>query len=429
MSKNISIKEGNQNRNFSPSKLRTALQGGGSCLWVPKDGTRLKTISIRKPGTYQAWVEDVYGYSKATVSGLLKESEIKTISKEITENNTYRSEDEGYYGYDVVSVNVPGGGGTAPPSYDPGSSVVGTYPDGDEPVTVSVDDEGNLIKAGLADHILLDTPPDKLTYHDGERITLAGAVVRGYLKNGVPYKNASYQDSILPLYQYIDTGGDEIPGGIVFPTPLRAKYEGEGGSGAYIDDPTGIPEYVINNMPYTFSTGLENITQLDYVWSGGNDGYYGGETDGAPPLKNIVCSSPVYVMAIEFQNMSHGNEMAYYIFAASLEPFSYTYCRHNRYGVYKSDVTSDRSELNGNEFYYSIIQSKSNYGHGVVIETNLTFQELSPYNNALPIYSYISYIVLFGIKQAGSTQTITLTWPREGDRKHLKTSFEITVTP
>ena len=406
MSKNISIKEGNQGRNFTPEKLKTTLQGGGSCLWVPKDGTRLKTISIRKPGTYQAWVEEVYGYSKATVSGLLKESEIKTALKEITENGTYRSEDEGFYGYDVVSVNIPGGGGTAPPSYAPGSSVVGTYPDGDEPVTVSVDDEGNLIKAGFADHILLDTPPDKLTYHDGERITLAGAVVRGYLKNGVPYKNASYQDSILPLYQYIDTGGDEIPGGIVFPTPLRAKYEG-GGGGGYISDDLhqdliAEPLFVGNKAKVVIIRRGSNRTLFSETPNNGAKCVFAlspGSTSKAltvlvnmsenASINDVVGSDDVYGSDItSSSSYTYNNKTVYY--RAHIEQFSY-------------EIVSTEGEIN--EFVKDSIGVSSDYGK-------------------------IAWIIRYGREDSGDlTQTITLTWPREGDRKHLKTSFEITVTP
>ena len=428
MSKNISIKEGDQAKNFTPNKLKTALQGGGSCLWVPKDGTRLKTISIRKPGTYQAWVEEVYGYSKATVSGLLKESEIKTISKEITENNTYRSEDEGFYGYDVVSVNVPGGGGTAPPSYVPGSSVVGTYPDGDEPVTVSVDDEGNLIKAGLADHILLDTPPDKLTYKDGERITLAGAVVRGYLKNGVPYKNASYQDSILPLYQYIDTGGDEIPGGIVFPTPLRAKYEGEGGDKE---------SYSIDDMS-TFRGDAKNHIILPVVVSHSVSFIIEG-TDSLGNAYTLLNTLETNNESL-FVDFYDSNENVYSINGVySLYPDTIlTFKRKKIAGtasgydfVYTFNLnTSKQTRISKTNFYY--VEMVTLYASDGVPPSDISCANEAPGIGAMQTDDHIDVatILFDGYKNTGDlTQTITLTWPREGDRKHLTTTYEIQVTP
>ena len=392
MNKNISLKEGNQARNFTPEKLKTALQGGGFCLWVPKDGTRLKTISIRKPGTYQAWVEDVYGYSKATVSGLLKESEIKTISKEITENSTYRAEDEGFYGYDVVSVNVPGGGGTAPPSYAPGSSVVGTYPDDDEPVTVSVDDEGNLIKAGLADHILLDTPPDKLTYHDGERITLAGAVVRGYLKNGVPYKNASYQDSILPLYQYIDTGGDEIPGGIVFPVPLYAKKTDEDDR---IDTEIDIAPY-----PNPFKYGSSSQITIGTLRSVAS--------------KNCVCTGA---------RLLDGNNERFVIVLASETPFTYNYYVGNT--LISQDNPCLSVNISEKVAYYITSNGTSTYDESI----SPVYHDLDSLEDINRIDAEkVAWALIYGTKSGGK-QIITLTWPREGDRKHLTTTYEIQVTP
>ena len=421
MSKSISIKEGNQGRNFTPEKLKTALQDGGSCLWVPKDGTRLKTISIRKPGTYQAWAEEVYGYSKATVSGLLKESEIKTISKEITENSTYRAEDEGFYGYDVVSVNVPGGGGTAPPSYTPGSSVAGTYPDGDEPVTVFVDDEGNLIKAGLADHIILDTPPDKLTYHDGERITLAGAVVRGYLKNGTPYKNASYQDSILPLYQYIDTGGDEIPGGIVFPMPLYAdisKAEGGGGdSTATIDDLTG---FNVGSLVLPFKFG----NNVAFEWNRDGNSSYGRKIE----IKSGNARCMAIRTAVRYRS-GIGQIKSIYIIMASEEPFEVKVSFPGRQDTSTETYSASQKTHKGKTFYVFGGTGSGYWNKSGAIYSRGVYNDV-----ATTGYSGngddIAYIMLYGTIVSGDPiQTITLTWPREGDRKHLKTTFEITVTP
>ena len=37
MSKNIIIQEGGNSKQFTASKLNTALVGGGSCNWVPED--------------------------------------------------------------------------------------------------------------------------------------------------------------------------------------------------------------------------------------------------------------------------------------------------------------------------------------------------------------------------------------------------------
>lgn len=48
MSKSITIKEGGQDRTLTVDKLRTALSGGGSCLWIPEDSAKLgkKTVNV-----------------------------------------------------------------------------------------------------------------------------------------------------------------------------------------------------------------------------------------------------------------------------------------------------------------------------------------------------------------------------------------------
>lgn len=64
------IKEGGKGRNFSAAMLKTNLQGGGTCLWIPKDDVALKTKYITKSGTYPASADECYGFSEVTVSGV-----------------------------------------------------------------------------------------------------------------------------------------------------------------------------------------------------------------------------------------------------------------------------------------------------------------------------------------------------------------------
>lgn len=70
MSKNIVIEEGGIGRNLTAEKLKTALVGGGSCLWVPEDEMALTVKSINQNGTYTAASDGFYGYSQVTVSGV-----------------------------------------------------------------------------------------------------------------------------------------------------------------------------------------------------------------------------------------------------------------------------------------------------------------------------------------------------------------------
>lgn len=56
MSKTISIKEDDVSRNFTVEKLRTKLQAGGTCDWIPEDEindyVQLEELSVTENGTY-----------------------------------------------------------------------------------------------------------------------------------------------------------------------------------------------------------------------------------------------------------------------------------------------------------------------------------------------------------------------------------------
>lgn len=69
MSKNISIKEGGVSRTFTANKLRTNLQGGGTCDWVPKDDVdeyvELEELSVTENGIY--YPTQKVGISKVVV--------------------------------------------------------------------------------------------------------------------------------------------------------------------------------------------------------------------------------------------------------------------------------------------------------------------------------------------------------------------------
>lgn len=110
MSKNITIAEGTQAKNFNNvAKIRTNLIGGGTQNWVPEDEAGkyadLEDISISENGTYYADDEGVDGFSvvRVNVSG----GEGQLITKEITANGTYNAIDDNADGYSQVIVNVP----------------------------------------------------------------------------------------------------------------------------------------------------------------------------------------------------------------------------------------------------------------------------------------------------------------------------------
>lgn len=111
MPKNIVIAEGTQGKTFTAvEKIRTKLQGGGTCNWIPEeeagDYTNLKNKTIRENGEYLPSADNCTGYKKVTVN-----VKTKTKSIRITENGTYNAADESVDGYKTVTVNVAGGGG------------------------------------------------------------------------------------------------------------------------------------------------------------------------------------------------------------------------------------------------------------------------------------------------------------------------------
>lgn len=133
MSKNISIQEGGVGRNMSVDKLRTALAGGGTCLWVPEDSVNLGTKSITEDGTYKAADDGLYGYSEVTVYGIGK--------------------------------------------------VTGKGEDGNE-YSVGVDENGDLTFTKLPSSIRITTNPEKMEYAPHEHMDYTGMVVTAYDENG-----------------------------------------------------------------------------------------------------------------------------------------------------------------------------------------------------------------------------------------------------
>lgn len=202
--------------------LRTNLQGGGTCDWVPEDETQLIPKVITQDGVYKASDEmgNIYGYSQVTVQGIGSKvmGDLGTIT--IYKNGTYyaktaytptelgateSSSGDGsnkigpFYGYKTVIVNVSGrssggssgGGGDNPSS----NSVVGKDSEGNY-VEWKVGEDGVLRESKLADSIRITTKPKFLTYKNGDTISFRGMKVTAYVGNDV-YKSDSHPNGII----------------------------------------------------------------------------------------------------------------------------------------------------------------------------------------------------------------------------------------
>ena len=183
MSKNISIAEGGVARQFTVDEVDAPKVGGGMQPFVPKDEVRLTTKHISKNGTYPASAD-------------------------------------GYYGFKVVTVNVPGGSGSADSSGKPntgspsvpgsgiapggpGSAVVGTDPETGNEEVVGVDENGNIVRTKIPSAIEITKPPDDTEYNEGDTIIYNGIIVGLKKKDGSTFTDSRYPNGHIPMGELI----------------------------------------------------------------------------------------------------------------------------------------------------------------------------------------------------------------------------------
>jgi hypothetical protein len=159
LSKNVAIKEGSTSKQFgNAKKLRTNLVGGGTADWVPEDEVQLTSLHITEDGTYNANDEGYYGYNPVTVSGI--------------GSCTFTAEDG-----DVLGGEELVGGNEY--SHDP-------------------EDEEDPIKL-LPSYIVIEQEPDITEYYDLDPIILMGMKVKAYSNDGVVWTSEEWADEYIPL--------------------------------------------------------------------------------------------------------------------------------------------------------------------------------------------------------------------------------------
>lgn len=138
MSKNITIQENGVAQTLNTiSRVVTSGQRGGDVDWVPEDEVQLGNVTIKSNGEYTAKEKNLYAFDKVTV---------KSNGKAVGKNKTT----------------------------------------GDWEV-VSIDENGKLIRKSLPTRIAVVTPPTKTNYSAGEKITVAGMVVKAYYSDDSEY--------------------------------------------------------------------------------------------------------------------------------------------------------------------------------------------------------------------------------------------------
>lgn len=174
MGEAVKIKEGGVDRSQNQiNKLKTNMQGGGVCYWLP-------------------------------------ETELQTDDKRVTQNGNYTAEHEGYYGYNEIIVSIPGTG-----------DMNGKGADGND-YSITVDDNGYIVETKIPSAIQITTPPVKVIYNDGETIDYTGMVVKLYDGEGNLFTDSRYPDGIIPATELL------LP-------ENTAHYDGSGGGSSDLD--------------------------------------------------------------------------------------------------------------------------------------------------------------------------------------------------
>lgn len=112
MSKNVTISEGSQSKNFNGiKKLRTNLIGGGNQYWVPEDECgkyiNTKQLTVDTNGTYLASNYNCDAFSQVSAN-----AKPNSMEKSVNINGSYNASDDNVQAYSSVEVNVVNGDDT-----------------------------------------------------------------------------------------------------------------------------------------------------------------------------------------------------------------------------------------------------------------------------------------------------------------------------
>lgn len=224
-------------------RIQTPGIGSGSVTWLPEADTRCETLNV-------------------------------------TANGTYSAQQAGKYGYDYVTVSVPG------------SSVTGKDPATGEEVVVRPDPEtGEIVKELLPVRIEVTTPPTRTEYTHGETIDYSGIVVHAYSSQGVDMGVVPFNELVFPEttadVQKTDiwSDGQGLNAMMLYLTP-KYYYGGDGMPtiryvGAVIGTFGGNPaSYGDSNTPGSFLlTRYNGYNYLYWITGGYGCGLYVNEPD------------------------------------------------------------------------------------------------------------------------------------------------------
>ena len=215
MAKNVAITEDGSAKVLSNvEKIKTSIQEGGTCLWVPKDDFPVGVKNVTEDGTYNPTDDNLYAYSKVVASGIGNTAMGRLITKSVTKNGTYNITDESGnpYGYSSFTVNVDtseDSGGDSGAS-DP---ITGKDEDGNDAMVE--EEDGDVTVTILPTHIKVVVLPTKIFYNRYEEIDYSGIMVYAYVSK-MPHSIGTTTTEVLEgsTNPVVSIGGQNVTANI-----------------------------------------------------------------------------------------------------------------------------------------------------------------------------------------------------------------------
>lgn len=359
----IAIPEGGQGHGFAVGKIKTALQGGGSCFWVPRSAVTARRLTARENRVYLPEENDLFGFSEV-----------------VANVNTYCRN---------------------------GNRIC--YP-------------GSLRIAELPASIEIVHPPlwvqQGIPYRPGDPVDTTGLVVRALMEDGTEWPESPIGHGIVPINEVIiipDVSPEKCSQtdhyGIV-------PFNDTGGTltGEYLHHPSGLSGYIEHKDEYVItvnvSDGSQKLICIDYV------------IDGLHYAAVYCAWRPIYISnyrteapTVSWRYSEHVVDWDYpgqdiYHVSEWTNPWGSKPMR--------SLQGSKNYMRDGLDVWYK--QIKSNDGQVRFDNFDTTFPVVEIPSDTIGQFLWEVY---FG--EAVIRNSIVVQWPRPGDGEILSASFEIQV--
>lgn len=246
MSKNISIRDGSQSRYFTASKLRTNLQGGGTCDWVPLDEAgnyvELEELHVTENGTY-------YPSEKVGISAVYVDVPQQGSSVVPSGVSVRATAAENLTAGDCVYIISGGSGGTAgtTPSVFTGNSYMKVATDGTYVYYVESGNATEIKRIAISN--LNGTPETYLSGLKNVRINSRNIISYQLTDNTYVLENVK-MGLRLTGYSLDNIAWLSSPNYIKLSMPSRGYYGINDLNSAYSLGSTGLTDFLLNPTDY-----------------------------------------------------------------------------------------------------------------------------------------------------------------------------------